>query len=120
MFKPQFAVLVAAGTKRQTIRTTPKRMPRVGDLESWRQWTGRPYHTPQKELARVELTAVVGFEIRGHGHLVQAGHKIYSPFLMDEIARADGFDSVKAMTDWFETEHGLPFSGILIRAKDLT
>ena len=39
MFKPQFAPLVKAGTKRQTIRPVPKRLPQPGDLESWREWT---------------------------------------------------------------------------------
>ena len=39
MFKPQFAPLVKAGTKRQTIRPVPKRLPQPGYLESWREWT---------------------------------------------------------------------------------
>ena len=60
-FKPQFAPLVKAGTKRQTIRPMPKRerdIPKEGDLESWREWTGKPYRSKQRELCQVRLILV--------------------------------------------------------------
>lgn len=52
LFQPRFANLVAAGTKRQTIRPTRK-IPIVrGDDLSLRQWQGLPYRSKQVELAR--------------------------------------------------------------------
>lgn len=40
MFKPQFAPMVENGTKLQTVRPRPKRMPKEGDAISLRCWTG--------------------------------------------------------------------------------
>lgn len=45
MFKPQFAPLVESGKKLQTVRPTPKRMPKPGDKISLREWTGLPYRS---------------------------------------------------------------------------
>ena len=40
LFKPQFSPLVESGLKLQTVRPTPKRMPKPGDRISLREWTG--------------------------------------------------------------------------------
>lgn len=126
MFKPRFAVLVAAGTKRQTIRPMPKRMPKVGDHESWRRWSGLPYRSKQIELARVEIVSVERIRIEEtsdtydislldrplKGALLPKEH-------WDEIAVADGFANQYGLAIWFKETHGLPFGGIIIRAKDL-
>lgn len=58
MFQSRFSELISKGIKRQTIRPIPKRMPKEGDLESWREWTGRPYRSPTRKLAQVELQKV--------------------------------------------------------------
>lgn len=127
MFKPRFARLVEAGTKRQTIRPLPKRMPKVGDPESWREWTGAPYRSPTREVARVELTGVSlinlgfgpgGFNSGAFELNVQISYML--PKTLIEFAQADGFSTITEMWAWFEAEHGLPFTGILITAKDLT
>jgi len=34
---------------------------------------------------------------------------------IDGFSRADGFETPKAMIDWFKQTHGLPFEGLLIR-----
>jgi hypothetical protein len=113
MFKPQFAAMVKAGTKRQTIRPVPKRMPKVGDLESWRQWSGRPYNSPQIELARVRLISVTAIKI-------YASHiDAWTGVGIEDFARADGFESFAEMAIWFQREHGLPFRGILIKAESV-
>ncbi len=127
-FKPQFAPLVKAGSKRQTIRPFPKRMPKAGDPESWREWTGRPYNSPQQELAQVELTSVESVTIHHDGIETCPGtlrvcfwgewHPVRRQFL-NAVAILDGFKNWEAMRDYFQAEYGLPFSGILIKAKDL-
>lgn len=118
MFKPRFAPLVESGVKRQTIRPFPsKHMPKAGDLESWREWTGLPYRSKQRELARVELTFVFPITIERGGISVEGDEKNLRR-LAGAIPVADGFASLEEMLKWFEAEHGLPFGGILIEAKD--
>jgi hypothetical protein len=117
LFKPQFAPLVKAGTKRQTIRPLPKRMPQPGEVESWRQWSGRPYCSPQIELAQVRITAVDHIQI--HRSMMVVNGVIQTPKQQIGIATADGFEMPIKMAIWFELTHGLPFTGILIKAEDL-
>lgn len=117
MFKPQFAPLVEAGAKRQTIRPVPKRpqdMPQPGDLESWREWTGLPYRSKQRELAQVRIEFVIPVVI---------GDTIVRPDLQCNlkpalVARSDGFKNWSEMKAWIKATHGLPFTGILIKAED--
>ena len=119
MFKPQFAPLVEAGSKRQTIRPTPKRMPKVGDHESWREWIGKPYRSEQRELAQVELTEVEPINIAPEVATNLNMHNRQVFYDTDALAKADGFKGWREMSDWFERTHGLPFTGILIRSKTL-
>lgn len=113
MFKPQFAPLVKNGTKRQTIRPLPKRMPKVGDRESWREWEGKPYRSKQRELAQVELTEVRYIRITKDWE-----KGLFAYPTRRAIIRKDGFRSVQDMLAWFLKNHGLPFRGILIKSKD--
>lgn len=113
MFSKRFAPLVEVGTKRQTIRPRPKRpqdMPKVGEMRSLREWTGKPYRSKQRELRQVKVTAVFPIELRDRTlmHLNGFGLKP-----TDDWAQADGFKDWQDMHDWFHREHGLPFSGIL-------
>ncbi len=126
MFKPQFAPMVKSGAKRQTIRPVPKRMPKVGDHESWREWTGKPYRSGQRELAKIELISVerIQFDETPRELLVSLPDRPLKGALMpidewNDFAKADGFGSMFEMAQWFECEHGLPFNGILIKAKNL-
>ena len=116
-FKPQFAPLVKSGIKRQTIRPLPKRLPKAGDHESWRQWTGRPYNSPQLELAQVELTSVRPITISSDGVTVDGQKMSYAQETV--LAQLDGFKDCVSFMLWFQKEHGLPFNGIMIKAKDL-
>lgn len=115
MFKPQFAPLVFDGSKRQTIRPIPKRMPVVGQQESWRKWTDKPYRSKQIELAQVILNSVSKITIAGYGMFVLNGEDC-TWNEAQEIARLDGFESLHDMMTWFLNTHGLPFEGILIKA----
>jgi hypothetical protein len=118
MFKPMFAPLVRSGAKRQTIRPVPKRMPKVGDHESWREWSGKAYRSKQNELAQVEVTSVEPIAIGEAGTMKIDGRPV-ERVAQWELAKADGFNTPKDMAEWFAVQHGLPFAGILIRAKDL-
>lgn len=119
LFKPQFAPLVLNGTKRQTIRPTPKRLPKVGDCESWREWTGKPYRSKQRKLATVRITAVEPITITVMGISVgQNPENVLTMAQEWEIAKADGFNTLKDFVEWFNFTHGLPFTGILIKAID--
>ena len=112
-FKPQFAPLVEAGTKLQTVRPVPKRMPEAGDQASLRAWTGRAYWSAQRVLREVILSRVREVTIHATGQIELAGRYLTTPE-MEAFARADGFADLEALLAWFRAEHGLPFTGILI------
>lgn len=129
-FKNQFepAITRKVNPKRQTIRPTPKRMPKAGDLESWRVWTGRPYNSPQRELVQVRLTNVSLVKIRRQGIVfgdapewdrVKNVSTKSGRYAVENFARLDGFDGWESMRKFFMREHGLPFIGILIEAEDI-
>lgn len=115
LFKPRFAPLVEAGTKLQTIRPTPKRVPAPGDRISLRAWTGKPYRSKQRILRETVITHVHMVTItRLNLTSAEYGPWAYSDLRRAVFAKADGFKDWWDMVDWFETEHGLPFAGIVI------
>lgn len=112
-FMSRFAPLVASGSKRQTIRKAPARMPKAGDLFIGFEWEGRPYGkgVKQKILIKSPIIEVLPIIINIHGGVKLNGlFPDLSPF-----AKADGFEDWHDMRDWFNKTHGLPFEGILIR-----
>lgn len=111
MFQAQFAPLVQAGLKTQTIRPFRKRPLRLGERLSLRRWSGLPYRSKQVELGMGEVTFLCHITI-GHHQVV-----VTQDISTDEIWKSDGFDSWEAMEQWFAQTHGLPFSGTLIRWK---
>ena len=113
-FKNQFAPMVKDGSKRNTIRATPKRMPKAGDWESWRQWSGTPYYSKTIKLAEVELLKVDPITITKDGTMV--GERVLSDEQEADRARADGFKTLLHFRAFFVL-NGLPFHGILITAK---
>jgi hypothetical protein len=120
MFMRQFepAITRKVKPKRQTVRPFPKRMPRVGEIESWRVWTDKPYRSKQRELVKVVLTGVETVRISPEviSNLDIDSRRLF--YDTETFARNDGFNDWQAMRDWFEKQHGLPFEGILITAKD--
>jgi hypothetical protein len=120
LFKPQFATLVEHRIKRQTVRPTPKRMPRPGDRISLRAWTGLPYRTPQRVLLESIVTRVSDITLEptrlwlNERLITKHPRRSSGDQTLDSFAMADGFESWPAMAAWFEREHGLPFNGILI------
>ncbi len=118
MFQPRFAALVEAGTKRQTVRPTPERMPFAGDKRSLRQWLGKPYRSKQRELMQVTLKHVLPIKIHAE-FIVLGGNSLFEDDASDlrclnVFAKADGFTDWPEMRDWFDLTHGLPFTGILL------
>lgn len=109
-FKPQFATLVESEMKWQTVRPTPKVMPRPGDLFDARQWTGLPYRSKQRKLGEWPIVRVAQCTINSQGVIYVDGELAPKGF-----AKADGFPSHAALCNWFRDTHGLPFSGILIQ-----
>lgn|SRR6185295_7714726 len=107
MFKPQFAPLVEAGTKCQTVRPTPKRMPKAGDKISLRMWTGKPYRSQQRVLRESVITAVEPFDLDAM--------RLWKESDRDAFARADGFGDWPEMLQWFIKTHGYPFVGVTIK-----
>lgn len=121
MFQTRFAHLIKTGVKRQTIRPIPKRkqdIPKKGQEESWRMWTGRPYHSKQEELAQVKIVKVNRVCIRKGSYMMSGITWKASryPSMANQFARNDGFDNWTALREWFERNHTLPFNGILIQA----
>ncbi len=136
MFQPQFADLVAAGEKRQTIRPVPKRMPKAGDVISCRRWEDKPYRSRHVSLYQGEIERVEYIEIYEYGMAVRGRpftgldsalechdtgrffHELPDRKELDDFAMADGFSCWLEMKAWFSKHHkGLPFSGILILWK---
>lgn len=127
MFKPQFAPLVKAGTKRQTIRPKRKHPIKPDDELSLREWTGKPYRSKQQILRDgVICKNVKDVQIvprsTPDGMFVScfvAGERMESLLggsgSWDRFAEADGFKNAAEMLDWFRSTHGLPFNGDLIQ-----
>lgn len=120
MFKPRFALLVETGTKLQTIRPTPKRLPHPGDRISLRAWTGKPYRSKQRVLRDalimvVELVTITKESATfSHPPLGKFPYRLTGVDQLNHFALADGFTSWIELVEWFDAEHGLPFSGICI------
>lgn len=125
MFKPRFAPLVEAGTKRQTIRPKRKHPTKVGDVLSLRCWEGKPYRSKQIVLRQGDVckevhSVWIGL-VENADHLPMVQFRLDGTVLSvatgesNELAKLDGFSSDVDMFVWFEIEHGLPFEGELIR-----
>ena len=117
MFKPQFAPLVLSGEKCQTIRPTPKRMPRCGHRISLRQWSGKPYRSKQRILRESIITEVEPIRITENCIILGQGDCSFplNEQQMWKLAKADGFNTLQDMLEWFNVMHGLPFDGVMIK-----
>jgi hypothetical protein len=119
MFKPQYEPMILAGTKTTTIRQA--RM-NVGEVRSFRVWTGAAYRSKQREFVRAEIVSAVPFQLTSG----EPGQCTMSMCYMacDEqgmtnIARNDGFPGWRHLLDAFTAMHGhgevLRFDGWLHR-----
>jgi len=113
----RFAALVESGAKRQTIRPPRKRPIKVGDTLDLRKWSGRAYASKQVKLRTAVCEGVITATVDETGVTLVNGD---SKLRLEGVnglwfAQQDGFHTFADMKDWFESTHGLPFTGDLIR-----
>lgn len=113
-FKGQFADAVESGQKSRTIRAPRKdgRLPEPGAV--LQLYTGMRTKSCRK-LADAICTGVQSVEITDD-YLAVGGWRLPSGDAQ-KFAEKDGFKSASQMRDFFKSEHGLPFSGWLIKWK---
>lgn len=114
IFMPQFAPLVETGAKLQTVRPTPKIMPRVGDIFDARAWTGRPYRSKQRLLREAPIIQVRLLRLTDGASQLWLDGEMQHWTVMPDFACKDGFVGTREMLEWFRSQHGLPFEGIVI------
>ncbi|NJL19197.1 MAG: ASCH domain-containing protein [Bdellovibrionaceae bacterium] len=110
LFQPQFAGLVEKGTKCQTVRPTPKRMPKHGDRISLRAWAGKPYRSKQRVLRGAVVFAVKKVRIEAGAvwpNLWLDGQR-QNAQATSQFAMRDGFLDAQRMGEWFQEHHQLP------------
>ena len=129
-FSTRFASDVEAGIKRQTIRKRWKRPIRVGRrlilatgarTKQYRRLSGpgKPVQWPvAKAVIRIKIekwTYIAGMSGEQTLHRIEVDHRVLGSRQSLELARNDGFASIKEFIDWFEHLYGLPFRGVMIR-----
>ena len=108
-YQPQWADRVASGTKPHTIRATRKRPFKVGD----RLIHYQGMRTKKCTLLGESISAVVmDVEIDTYHRTIRNGSDLLDA---DAIARADGFDSLRQMMQFFShRQQGWVFYGQLV------
>ena len=118
-FKKQFAALVESGEKTQTIRAPRKRPICPGD--PLRLYTGmrRPECRLLGDAICTSVTPIrIDYGVGTPRVIFLNERRLYSTEAI-VFARADGFDRLSHMLDFFEREHGLPFVGVLIKWRKI-
>lgn len=110
LFQPRFEEPIVKGIKGSTIRG--KARCKQGDVLSLRLWTGKPYRSKQRELFRVECQATAA--VRIYHDRISLDGMVCTERERDAIVKREGFGSWEAMREWFDTVHGLPYSGEMI------
>jgi len=102
-FKLEFAESVQIGEKAQTIRRRRKRRTRPGD----RLYLYTGMRSKRCRMLRQEVcTEVISIDI--YPRRVEVGGKPLDLDELDDLARADGFDSIEALWSFFDETYGLP------------
>lgn len=124
VFQNRFEADIVAGRKSHTIRghrRDGKPRAKMGETISLRVWTGKPYRSKQREIARGVVDKIESIAVHSNG--ISLGDGTLRVWFMGEwnhiemlngFARRDGFGSWSEMRDWFKATHGLPFSGSLV------
>ena len=116
-FKARFAEMVETGAKRQTIRAMRKdgRDPAPGDvLHLYTGMRTKACRKLREEVCTASEPIGIGrdgFVLMGEGD----GFKRLAPVEIEDLARADGFDTVETFFEFFKQTHGIPFNGMLIK-----
>lgn len=111
-FQKQFALLVEAGTKRQTIRAKRKdgRNPKPGDLLYL--YTGLRTKSCRK-IGMHRCLSVEEITVAWCGICV--AEQWLTAEECEAMAVADGFATFQEMTEWFKKTHEADFWGLLIK-----
>ena len=110
-FSPEFAPLVEARTKRQTIRRSDRI--RVG--QRLQLYTGQRTKECRKLVTPDPICTVVTYVHLSADDIV-LGNVKHAPRDFDEFARADGFTNYRAMWLWFSERYEVGhFIGRLIK-----
>ena len=109
-FKREFAPLVEAGTKTQTVRQKRKRPIKRGD----RLYLYTGMRTKRcRKLREAECWGVFPISIYPSGETF-VNHRQLLGAELCEFFKRDGFETHVADINWFRDTHGLPFHGDLI------
>lgn len=111
-FKPQFAEMIEAGTKRQTIRKARKRPIQPGDtLILCTGLRTKDY----RKIGEAVCTQVDSIRIRHLTGVIWINGHSLRHIDMDRLARADGFLGVNEFEGFFKGQYGEgDFEGVLI------
>ena len=109
-----FKDTILSGAKRQTIRAVRKNPIKEGEtLYIW--WKQRSQN--REKLGEATCTSIKHVFINNGVEIKKAGND-FAAFLsgkqLEEFAIADGFNNWQELVEFFETTHGLPFTGVLI------
>jgi len=110
-FQKQFATLVEAGEKHQTIRAYRKDGRDPKTEQTLYLYTGQRTKSCRK-LGEVICKTVKQISIQGSA--ITLGVNRLSFKQENELAKADGFDCFLDFMEFFHKTHGLPFHGLLI------
>ena len=115
-FQKRFVEKVESGEKKQTIRTHRKdgRNPRVGQTAFL--YFGMRTKSCRK-IGEGIITSVEPIVINRNGPFIDiaVGADPLGHYEKVNLSRVDGFGCFHEMLEWFETTHGLPFYGFLIK-----
>jgi hypothetical protein len=107
-----FKKKILDGSKRQTIRSVRKNPIKEGEtLYIW--WKQR---SPEREkLGEASCTKVSDIIIIRDEVVNVSEQIIINKDNLDNFAIADGFSNWQKLVEFFESTHGLPFTGVLIK-----
>lgn len=109
-FKQLFVDAIRTGRKRQTIRKVRQRRP-IQVNDTLYLYSGMRTRACQK-IGAYRCVQILPIEITAHAITLDGADMLH--WETDQLAHADGFASVKQLTDFFAAEYGLPFQGVVI------
>ena len=112
-FKQQFVPLIETGAKQQTIRLPRKRHTKPG--EAMQLYTGMRTKACRKLVTPDPLCLSVEPLLMHDALGIKLNDRWLTKEALTQLALADGFASWDECLHFFNTVHGLPFQGVLIK-----
>lgn len=109
-FKPEFALLVESGVKRQTIRRVRKRPTDIGEtLFLYEGMRTKNCRLLKKTIClRKESIVIENHDIYLNGRALKMSEIL-------DLSWADGFETIGEFINFFKKQYGLPFEGEIIK-----